>query len=277
MIGQCSEQTITRGRGSLRGRIANRGWRRFVVAASIAWMPALAGCSSSASNDYSTAASAYPSQSLADLFRGSRSSPPLAQAVASPPPQAVSSPAPPPSAQAVASPPRTMPSPQPAGAWTATAGTPLAGVSPPGVKFAWAPAPPLASAASAPVNAAMVNAPAGRPSGTSAPASSAPPDDYDAAADAYPSVALFDYLRRDAAPSANPPALSNSATQAANPAVSGQPASAGQPVAAAPGATAPAAPSSAASASSGDYDAAASAYPSVSLHDLIFGPRSSTN
>jgi len=42
-------------------------------------------------------------------------------------------------------------------------------------------------------------------------------------------------------------------------------------------AAAAAAPSSTASAAPGDYDPAASAYPSVSLHDVIFGPRSSTN
>jgi hypothetical protein len=256
MFGQRSEQTITRGRGSLCGRIVGRGGRLVLVVASIACMPALAGCSSSASNDYSTAASAYPSQSLADLFRGSRSSSPPAQAVAPPPP--------------------ATPSPPAYAASTATAGTPLAGVSPPGVAFARAPAPPLATAVGSPTNTAMVNppAPSGPSGGAASPVTSAPSDDYDAAADAYPSVALFDIFRRDAQEAAAP---SNSAAQAANPAVPGQPAPVGQPAPTAPGGTATAAPGSAASASSGDYDAAASAYPSVSLHDLILGPRSSTN
>jgi hypothetical protein len=261
-IGQrSSEQTITRWRTRPRSRIASRGGCLLLVAASIACTPALVGCSSSASNDNSAAASAYPSRSLAELFRASQNAAPPAQTI-SPPPAA--------------------PNPQPPAAWTATAGTPLAGVSPPGVAFARAPIPPLATTARPPISTAMVNppGPAAPSSSTAVPAAAAPPDEYDAAADAYPSEALFDIFRRDAreaAASSNPPAPSNSAAQAAIPAVAGQPAPVGQPVATAPGATATAAPSSAASVSPGGYDAAASAYPSVSLHDVIFGPRPPTN
>jgi hypothetical protein len=260
VIGQPSEQTITRGRMSFRSRIASLGICRLLVAGSIACTPALVGCSSSGSSDYSAAASAYPSRSLADLFRGSQSSSPPARAI-SPPPAA--------------------PSPQPPAAWSATAGTPLAGVSPPGVAFARAPTPPPA-ATGTPINTAMVNSPPPAASSGGAATSAAPPapDEYDAAADAYPSQALFDIFRRDAreaAASSNPPAPSNSAVQAANPAVPGQPAPPSQPAATSPAGAAAAAPSSAGSASPGGYDAAASAYPSVSLHDVIFGPRSSTN
>src|SRR5208282_3678249 len=46
--------------------------------ASIALLPALAGCSSSSPTDY--AANGYPSQSLADLLKGSLDSPPPARA-----------------------------------------------------------------------------------------------------------------------------------------------------------------------------------------------------
>jgi hypothetical protein len=55
-----------------------------LVAASIALLPALAGCSASSSIDY--AADAYPSQSLVDILKGSTDSPPPAQAAAPPPP-----------------------------------------------------------------------------------------------------------------------------------------------------------------------------------------------
>jgi hypothetical protein len=244
-IDQRSEQTITRGHAGLRNRTANRGGRLALVAASIACMPALLGCSSSMSSDW---------------FHSSRSSSPPAQAVASPPP--------------------AMPGPTPVTS-TATAGTQLAGVSPPGVAFARVPLLPLTTAARSPVGtapAAAYQPPAASSVAAAAPAAS--DDDFDAAASAYPSVALFDIFRRDAqeaAASANPPVPSNSAAQTATPAAPGQPAAAGQAAPAAPGGTAAAAPSSAASASTGDYDAAASAYPSVSLHDLILGPRSSTN
>jgi hypothetical protein len=55
-----------------------------LVAASVALLPALAGCSSSSSVDY--AADAYPSQSLVDLVKGSMDSPPPAQTAAPPAP-----------------------------------------------------------------------------------------------------------------------------------------------------------------------------------------------
>jgi hypothetical protein len=70
---------------SVRRRIIGRGRRAHLVAASIALLPALAGCSSSSSIDY--AADAYPSQSLVDILKGSTDSPPPAQTAAPPPPQ----------------------------------------------------------------------------------------------------------------------------------------------------------------------------------------------
>ena len=75
-----------RGRGhvSVRRRVPGRGRRAGLplIVASIA--VALAGCSSSASTDY--AADAYPSQSLANLIKGSLDSPPPARTAAPPAP-----------------------------------------------------------------------------------------------------------------------------------------------------------------------------------------------
>jgi len=77
-----------RGRGhmSVRRRVTGRGRRAGLplIVASIAVLPALAGCSSSASTDY--AADAYPSQSLANLIKGSLDSPPPARTAAPPAP-----------------------------------------------------------------------------------------------------------------------------------------------------------------------------------------------
>jgi hypothetical protein len=74
---------------SVRRGIIGRGRRARLVAASIALLPALAGCSSSSSIDYAT--DAYPNQSLVDLLKGSTDTPPPVQ-----------TPAPPPSAPSVA-------------------------------------------------------------------------------------------------------------------------------------------------------------------------------
>ena len=71
---------------SVRRRVTGRGRRAGLplIVASIAVLPALAGCSSSASPDY--AADAYPSQSLANLIKGSLDSPPPARTAAPPAP-----------------------------------------------------------------------------------------------------------------------------------------------------------------------------------------------
>jgi hypothetical protein len=62
---------------SVRRGIIGRGRRARLVAASIALLPALAGCSSSSSIDYAT--DAYPNQSLVDLLKGSTDTPPPVQ------------------------------------------------------------------------------------------------------------------------------------------------------------------------------------------------------
>jgi hypothetical protein len=69
-------------------RIGNRRRRaRLPVAvAAIALLPALAACSSSSTVEYAT--DAYPSQSLVDLLKGSKDSPPPAPSVEAAPPAA---------------------------------------------------------------------------------------------------------------------------------------------------------------------------------------------
>ena len=226
--GQDSEQTTARGRTRVCCAMADRRGRVFVLAACLAWSPALIGCSSSASNQW-----------LADMFHGSHdSSPPVR--TAGPPPASITS------AQAVrpvvAGPPLMG---------TASAGTVLAGMPPPGF------VPPTSPAAPLPPTIA--------PTAAAAPAPAAASDEFDAAASAYPSVALFDIFRRDAQQAAHPtgpPILSDSVTPATRATATGQPA----PPASSSSASA-AAP--AASTSSDDYDAAASAYPSVPLFDIF--------
>jgi hypothetical protein len=71
-------------RVSVRRRVVGRGRCAHLVAASIALLPALAGCSSSSSVEYAT--DAYPSQSLVDVLKASTASPPPAQTAAPPPP-----------------------------------------------------------------------------------------------------------------------------------------------------------------------------------------------
>jgi len=72
------------------GGRARRARLPVVVAASM--LPLLAGCSSSSSVEYAT--NAYPSQSLVDLVKGSKNSPPPAESAAPPPaaPSGVSAP-----------------------------------------------------------------------------------------------------------------------------------------------------------------------------------------
>jgi hypothetical protein len=93
-----------RGRVSVRWRITGRWQRAHLVAASVALLPALAGCSSSSSIDYAT--DAYPNQSLVDLIKGSTASPPPAPPPPGPPVAAANEPrpaaAPPPAAVAPA-------------------------------------------------------------------------------------------------------------------------------------------------------------------------------
>lgn len=72
---QYSGQETERSRVRVRRCITDRGRRLRLIAASIALLPALAACSSTSSNDYDAAAAAYPSQSLADLLKGSPNSP----------------------------------------------------------------------------------------------------------------------------------------------------------------------------------------------------------
>lgn len=71
---QYSGQETERSRVIVRRCITDRGRRLRLIAASIALLPALAACSSTSSNDYDAAAAAYPSQSLADLLKGSQNS-----------------------------------------------------------------------------------------------------------------------------------------------------------------------------------------------------------
>jgi hypothetical protein len=71
---QYSGQETERSRVRVRRCITDRGRRLRLIAASIALLPALAACSSTSSNDYDAAAAAYPSQSLADLLKGSQNS-----------------------------------------------------------------------------------------------------------------------------------------------------------------------------------------------------------
>jgi len=101
-----------------------------LVAASIALLPALAGCSSSSSVDYAT--DVYPSQSLVDILKGSTDSPPPAHTPAPPSPgssvAAANEPRPAAPADPAAA---TVPAPAPAAA-------PVAAAAP-------APSPPEAS------------------------------------------------------------------------------------------------------------------------------------
>jgi hypothetical protein len=86
LLQSCHETKRGASRVSVRRRIIGRGRRAHLVAASIALLPALAGCSSSSSSiDY--AADAYPSQSLVEILKGSTESPPPAQTATPPPPQ----------------------------------------------------------------------------------------------------------------------------------------------------------------------------------------------
>jgi hypothetical protein len=104
-----------------------RTMRLSAIAAALALLPALAGCSSSSSVEYAT--DAFPSQSLVDLLKDSRAAPgpapqpdsaPTAAAGAPPPPTAVAVPAqppgsaaPPPVTTAAAPPPSPAAVPQP--------------------------------------------------------------------------------------------------------------------------------------------------------------------
>ena len=222
--GQDSEQTIARGRAAVCSRLTDRGGRLVLLTACLAWLPTLMGCSSSA------------------LFDHTAATPPPARAVA---PPAVSY-APTATARPVVTGPPLM--------GMASAGTVLAGISPPDF------IPPTSSPA--PLPPTVVSA---------APVAAAKSDDeFDVAASAYPSVALFDLIRNQGnipqqakpAPPA-PPVLSDSVTPATRATATGQPA----PAASSNSASAAAAP--AASTSSDDYDAAASAYPSVPLFDIF--------
>jgi hypothetical protein len=251
------------------------GARHLPLIAAIAWLPALAGCSSSASDNYGASASVYPSQSLADLFGSSRDSPArtgsspvqpnptvtASSAVAGTPVAAAS--------LAGASPPGTASSPPTAPtapSARASTGTALAQIAPPHTAPASHTAPSAAGMAPAPDSAPAVAAPAL----SAAAATSTPSDNFDAAASAYPSEAVFDIFRRQARQAAQPvgpPVVSDTVTPGPNTAGTRQPAPA-PPSDSAP----PAAANSEASASSGNFDAAASAYPSVALFDLFRSP-----
>jgi hypothetical protein len=74
-------------------------------------LPLLAACSSSSSVDYAT--DAFPSQSLVDLLKESKNSPPQAPSTPPEAPAATNDPLPPP---ASAAPPRREPAPAPASA-----------------------------------------------------------------------------------------------------------------------------------------------------------------
>jgi hypothetical protein len=87
-----------------------RGSRLSVLIAAGA-LPLLVSCSSSSSVDYAT--DAFPSQSLVDLLKDAKSSPPPAPSAAPPAPSATAAPLPPP-ASAVA--PAREPPPAPAAA-----------------------------------------------------------------------------------------------------------------------------------------------------------------
>jgi hypothetical protein len=107
------------------------------------------------------------------------------------------------------------------------------------------------------------------------PAAPAISDDFDAAASVYPSVALFDEIRksRDAQLSSqrlSPPNLSDSSAPATPLAATSQP-----PPTTLPGSGPTAAAAPLASAASNEFDAAASVYPSVALFDLIRKSRDS--
>jgi hypothetical protein len=108
------------GQVSVRWRSTGRDKRAHLLAASIALLPVLAGCSSSSSIDYAT--DAFPNQSLVDLIKGSTASAPT--------------PAPPPPGPpvAAATEPRPAPATGPAPAVTSTP-VPVAAAAP-------APSPP---------------------------------------------------------------------------------------------------------------------------------------
>lgn len=169
------------------------------------------------------------------------------------------------------------------------AGTVLAGLSPPR-SASWAAAiaavPPAQATLSAASGQPRSLAPSVAANGAAAkPAATAPSDDFDAAASAYPSVALFDLFRQNSnaqAQPVSPPLVSDSVTHqpATSQSAASQPRAlpASQPaaiasVAAAPPAAQSATPTTAAApaatSSDDNFDAAASAYPSVALFDLI--------
>jgi hypothetical protein len=105
------------------------------------------------------------------------------------------------------------------------------------------------------------------------PAAPAISDDFDAAASVYPSVALFDEIRksRDAQLSSQGlslPNFSESSAPATPLTATSQPPPTTLPGSGPTATVAPPAP-----AASDEYDAAASAYPSVALFDLIRKPR----
>lgn len=161
-------------------------------------------------------------------------------------------------------------------------GIPLAGASPP---HATAPVTPGASTAVPAATPSITgqiapSPPSETPTSPTVPvatlAAPAISDDFDAAASVYPSVALFDEIRksRDAQLSSqrlSPPNLSDSSAPATpSTATSQQP-----PPTTRTGPEPTATPAPLASAASDDYDAAASVYPSVALFDLIRKSRDS--
>jgi len=221
-----------------RSRMIDRATHRVLFLTLCLLWPALVGCSSSAPQPNSIAAASYPQQAR------------------------VAPPQPAPAAVPAAMQNAVAPS-------TPVAGTTLAGLSPPRSESSPTPRPtPTVAPAQATLSAAAGQATSLAPSvsangATAKPAAAAPPDDFDAAASAYPSVALFDLFRQNSASqarAANPPLLSDSVTP--QPA-SGQPAAA--PPAAQPAAATSAAVAPATSSSDDNFDAAASAYPSVPL------------
>jgi hypothetical protein len=246
---------MNRRNGDLKGRSAIRGAGVVVVAAIL---PLLGACSSSSSSsDY--AADAYPSRSIFSVFRSSKDSapPPTQTAAAAPAPAAAAPIAPAPAAPANAiatTAPRPAAPPNPAPTVLAqnsapqSGGVALAGMHAPGVAFTYAPITPAPTKPVAP---------------------KAADDDFDAAASAYPSVALFDLIRKnnaevsaDKKAPAAPPILSDSATPKN---AAGQPATPGAPATVA--ANAPAA--NAAASRDDDFNAAASAYPSQSIFSIF--------
>jgi len=112
-----------------------------VVAASLALLPALIGCSSSSSSSVEYATNAFPSQSLVDLLKESREGQPSAQSPEAPPAAAANAPVVPPPDAALPAQPAPAAAPPPPKTAAATLPAP-----PPAVPTAREEADPVAAA-----------------------------------------------------------------------------------------------------------------------------------